>query len=115
MFEEGIPTHPCGLRLAACGFGLLSGWAQADVILIGAPERRSRDAVEISIAAEARTVLDFMSSPHNTSFDKVLRFDYRGTGDSFSEIGKVAVSDCLEDIAPAVREGCLPDRLRHPG
>jgi alpha-beta hydrolase superfamily lysophospholipase len=35
----------------------------------------------------------------------VLRFDYRGTGDSFGEIGEVAVSDWLEDIALAVREG----------
>jgi pimeloyl-ACP methyl ester carboxylesterase len=35
----------------------------------------------------------------------VLRFDYRGTGDSFGEIGEVAVSDWLEDIAFAVREG----------
>jgi pimeloyl-ACP methyl ester carboxylesterase len=35
----------------------------------------------------------------------VLRFDYRGTGDSFGEIDEVAVSDWLEDIALAVREG----------
>ena len=35
----------------------------------------------------------------------VLRFDYGGTGDSFGEIGEVAVSDWLEDIAFAVREG----------
>jgi len=35
----------------------------------------------------------------------VLRFDYRGTGDSFGEIGEVAVSDWIEDIALAVREG----------
>jgi pimeloyl-ACP methyl ester carboxylesterase len=35
----------------------------------------------------------------------VLRFDYRGTGDSSGEIGEVAVRDWLEDIALAVREG----------
>jgi pimeloyl-ACP methyl ester carboxylesterase len=35
----------------------------------------------------------------------VLRFDYRGTGDSFGELGEVAVSDWVEDIALAVREG----------
>src|SRR5260370_27609992 len=35
----------------------------------------------------------------------VLRFDYRGTGDSFGELGKVTVADWLEDIALAVREG----------
>jgi pimeloyl-ACP methyl ester carboxylesterase len=35
----------------------------------------------------------------------VLRFDYRGTGDSSGEIGEMAVSDWLEDIALAVREG----------
>ena len=35
----------------------------------------------------------------------VLRFDYRGTGDSFGEIGEVALSDWIEDIALAVREG----------
>jgi len=35
----------------------------------------------------------------------VLRFDYRGTGDSFGELGEVTVSDWVEDIALAVREG----------
>jgi alpha-beta hydrolase superfamily lysophospholipase len=35
----------------------------------------------------------------------VLRFDYRGTGDSFGELGEVAISDWVEDIALAVREG----------
>src|SRR3989475_1681374 len=35
----------------------------------------------------------------------VLRFDYRGTGDSFGELSKVTVADWLEDIALAVREG----------
>ena len=35
----------------------------------------------------------------------VLRFDYRGTGDSFAELGDVTVSDWLADIALAVREG----------
>jgi len=35
----------------------------------------------------------------------VLRFDYRGTGDSFGELEEVAISDWLEDIALAVREG----------
>jgi pimeloyl-ACP methyl ester carboxylesterase len=35
----------------------------------------------------------------------VLRFDYRGTGDSFGEIGEVGVCDWLEDIALVVREG----------
>ncbi len=35
----------------------------------------------------------------------VLRFDYRGTGDSFGEPGEVTVSDWVEDIALAVREG----------
>jgi pimeloyl-ACP methyl ester carboxylesterase len=35
----------------------------------------------------------------------VLRFDYRGTGDSFGEIGEVAISDWVKDIALAVREG----------
>jgi pimeloyl-ACP methyl ester carboxylesterase len=36
----------------------------------------------------------------------VLRFDYRGTGDSFGELAEVAISDWLEDILLAVREGC---------
>jgi pimeloyl-ACP methyl ester carboxylesterase len=36
----------------------------------------------------------------------VLRLDYRGTGDSFGELGDVAISDWVEDIALAVREGC---------
>lgn len=35
----------------------------------------------------------------------VLRFDYRGTGDSFGDLGEVTVSDWLGDIALAVREG----------
>lgn len=35
----------------------------------------------------------------------VLRFDYRGTGDSFGDLGEVAVADWLEDIALAVQEG----------
>ena len=35
----------------------------------------------------------------------VLRFDYRGTGDSFDELDQVTISDWLEDIALAVREG----------
>src|SRR6202171_251981 len=35
----------------------------------------------------------------------VLRFDYRGTGASFGEIGEIGVCDWLEDIALAVREG----------
>jgi alpha-beta hydrolase superfamily lysophospholipase len=35
----------------------------------------------------------------------VLRLDYRGTGDSFGELGEVQVSDWVEDIALAVREG----------
>ena len=35
----------------------------------------------------------------------MLRFDYRGTGDSFGELGEVAISDWVEDIALAVREG----------
>jgi len=35
----------------------------------------------------------------------VLRIDYRGTGDSLGELGEVAISDWLEDIALAVREG----------
>ena len=35
----------------------------------------------------------------------VLRFDYRGTGDSSCELDEVAISDWLEDIALAVREG----------
>ena len=35
----------------------------------------------------------------------VLRLDYRGTGDSFGELCEVAVSDWVEDIAIAVREG----------
>lgn len=35
----------------------------------------------------------------------VLRFDYRGTGDSFRDLGEVAISDWVEDIALAVREG----------
>src|SRR5687768_9524878 len=36
----------------------------------------------------------------------VLRVDYRGTGDSFGELAEVAISDWLEDILLAVREGC---------
>jgi len=35
----------------------------------------------------------------------VLRVDYRGTGDSFGELGEVTISDWVEDIALAVREG----------
>jgi len=35
----------------------------------------------------------------------VLRLDYRGTGDSFGDLSEVAVSDWVEDIAMAVREG----------
>ena len=35
----------------------------------------------------------------------VLRFDYRGTGDSFGQLGEVAISDWVEDIALAVHEG----------
>ena len=35
----------------------------------------------------------------------VLRFDYRGTGDSFGELGEVTVSTWVEDVALAVREG----------
>jgi alpha-beta hydrolase superfamily lysophospholipase len=35
----------------------------------------------------------------------VLRFDYRGTGDSFGDLGEVVLSDWVEDIALAVREG----------
>jgi len=35
----------------------------------------------------------------------VLRFDYRGTGDSFGDIGDVTLSDWLEDTELAVREG----------
>jgi pimeloyl-ACP methyl ester carboxylesterase len=35
----------------------------------------------------------------------VLRLDYRGTGDSFGELCEVTISDWVEDIALAVREG----------
>ena len=35
----------------------------------------------------------------------VLRFDYRGTGDSFGELEDVTISDWVEDIGLAVREG----------
>jgi pimeloyl-ACP methyl ester carboxylesterase len=35
----------------------------------------------------------------------VLRFDYRGTGDSFGDLDEFAISDWIEDIALAVREG----------
>jgi pimeloyl-ACP methyl ester carboxylesterase len=35
----------------------------------------------------------------------VLRFDYRGTGDSFADLGEVTISDWVEDVALAVREG----------
>jgi len=35
----------------------------------------------------------------------VLRFDYRGTGDSFGDLAEVAISDWLEDILLAIREG----------
>jgi alpha-beta hydrolase superfamily lysophospholipase len=35
----------------------------------------------------------------------VLRFDYRGTGDSFGDLGEVAISDWIEDITLAIREG----------
>jgi pimeloyl-ACP methyl ester carboxylesterase len=35
----------------------------------------------------------------------VLRFDYRGTGDSFGDLEEITISDWLEDIALAVREG----------
>lgn len=36
----------------------------------------------------------------------VLRFDFRGSGDSFGELEQLAVSDWIEDIALVVREGC---------
>jgi pimeloyl-ACP methyl ester carboxylesterase len=35
----------------------------------------------------------------------VIRFDYRGTGDSSCDLDEVAISDWLEDIALVVREG----------
>lgn len=35
----------------------------------------------------------------------VLRFDYRGTGDSFGDLEKVTTADWIEDIELAVREG----------
>ena len=35
----------------------------------------------------------------------VLRIDYRGTGDSFDDLDEVAISDWVEDIALAMREG----------
>ena len=35
----------------------------------------------------------------------VLRFDYRGTGDSFGDLGEVTIADWVDDIALAVREG----------
>ena len=35
----------------------------------------------------------------------VLRFDYRGTGDSFGDLEEVTVSDWVEDVALAVQEG----------
>jgi pimeloyl-ACP methyl ester carboxylesterase len=35
----------------------------------------------------------------------VLRFDYRGTGDSYGELSETAISDWVDDIALAVREG----------
>lgn len=35
----------------------------------------------------------------------VLRFDYRGTGDSFGELGDTTVRDWLEDVVLAVKEG----------
>jgi pimeloyl-ACP methyl ester carboxylesterase len=36
----------------------------------------------------------------------VLRFDYRGTGDSFEDLSAVTIADWVDDIASAVREGC---------
>jgi pimeloyl-ACP methyl ester carboxylesterase len=35
----------------------------------------------------------------------VLRFDYRGTGDSFEDLSAVTIADWVDDIASAVREG----------
>ena len=35
----------------------------------------------------------------------VLRFDYRGTGDSFGDLDDVTVSDWVEDVGLAVQEG----------
>lgn len=35
----------------------------------------------------------------------VLRFDYRGTGDSMGELGEITIADWLKDIELAVREG----------
>jgi alpha/beta superfamily hydrolase len=35
----------------------------------------------------------------------VLRFDYRGTGDSFGDLEDCSVSDWVEDVALAVQEG----------
>ena len=35
----------------------------------------------------------------------VLRFDYRGTGDSFGDLGEVAITDWVADITLAVHEG----------
>ncbi len=36
----------------------------------------------------------------------VFRFDYRGTGDSFGNLEEMTVSDWVEDIGLAIREGC---------
>ena len=35
----------------------------------------------------------------------VLRLDYRGTGDSFGDLSEVTISDWVQDITMAVREG----------
>jgi predicted alpha/beta hydrolase len=35
----------------------------------------------------------------------VLRFDYQGTGDSFGDLERIAISDWIEDIKLAVDEG----------
>ena len=36
----------------------------------------------------------------------VIRFDYRGTGDSFGDLSEITISDWVQDITMSVREGC---------
>jgi hypothetical protein len=61
------------LTLAVWGLGLISGWAHADVFLIGTPEGRPGDQIELSIAVTAdTTVVAIDILPFYENFDKVL-------------------------------------------
>ncbi len=53
----------------------------------------------------AHSVLRELAVSLSEGGQHVLRLDYRGTGDSFCDLSEVGVSDWVEDIQLAVREG----------